>query len=547
MSTAPAAALALVVLALAGALPVLALVGLRPLSVVLAPLVGAVLAALAATACLVLGGPTLVWFLVLGVLAAAGVLVVEGRRASPGPWTRPAADAAGDDGVQAAPGRLDRLVPWLGALAVTAAAAVSLVALRAPSVGFDARSIWLLHGRWFAAGHRVALSALRNPVLPFAHASYPPLIGGAVAVSWLVTGNHSDELGVVVIALLNACAVMAAAWAAVEVGRRCGRAVATHHARRGTEPGRGRLEAPAVAGILVAALLVLVAFGVAGPFATDGYADLLWAVSAAGAVAFGLVLPGRGPDLAAAAVLLAVAGLTKNEGIATAMVIVVLIAARAVRSAHLARPGEAPWRPVVVGLGAVCALGVWPLLMVLLGAAGNVAVPGARQGDDWSRARLTFDAMTPHLGVLAVAVPLALVGAFVLRRARRAVGVGHDAWAWAALAAGLVLVGGVYVTGGGNVTFWLATSVHRTTEFPALCGWWVIGTWAIVGTAQGASPARAAPPAGGPTERFTAAGGPPVEAAVAVATDGGGTGPAAPAEREPALDGERTAVLHHQP
>ncbi|MGP8059152.1 MAG: hypothetical protein ACLP9C_05915 [Acidimicrobiales bacterium] len=545
MSTAPAAVLALVVLALAGALPVLAFVGLRPLSVVLAPLVGAVLAALAATACLVLGGPTLVWFVVLGVLAGAGVLVVRGRRSPTARWTPTAADAAGDDGLSATPGRLDRLVPGLGALAVTAAAAVSLVALRAPSVGFDARSIWLLHGRWFAAGHNVALAALRNPVLPFAHASYPPLIGGAVAVSWLVTGNHSDELGVVVIALLNACAVMAAAWAAVEVGRRCGRAVAAHHARRGTEPGRGRLEAPAVAGILVAALLVLVAFGVAGPFATDGYADLLWAVSAAGAVAFGLVLPGRGPDLAAAAVLLAVAGLTKNEGIATAMVIVVLIVARASRSAHLARPGEIPWRPVVAGLCALCSFGVWPVLMVVLGAAGNVAVPGARQGDDWSRARLTFDAMAPHLGVLAVAVPLAVVAAFVLRQARRSVGVGHDAWAWAALAAGLVLVGGVYVTGGGNVTFWLATSVHRTTEFPALCGWWIIGTWAIVGTAQGAAPARA--PAGRPIERLTAAAGSPPEAAEVVATNGGGPGPTPTGEREPALDGERTAVLHHQP
>lgn len=545
MSTAPAAVLALALLAAAGALPVVALVGLRPLSVPLAPLGGAVLAALAATGCLVLGGSILGWFVVLGVLAGATVVIVWVSRPGTQPWARDLATGSTGQGPVAGGGRLDRFIPWLGAGAVTAAAAASLVALRARSVGFDARSIWLLHGRWFAAGHDVALPALRNPAVPFAHASYPPLIGGAVAVSWLVTGNRSDELGVVVIALLNACAVVAAAWAAVEIGRRCGGRVAEHHAHHGTEPGRGRLEAPAVAGILVATLLVLVAFGVAGPFATDGYADLLWAASATGAVAFGLVLPGRGPDLAAAAVLLAVAGLTKNEGIATAMVIVVLITARVARATRLGRPGEVPWRPLAAGAAGLVALGVWPVLMVLLGAAGNLAVPGARQGDFWSRARLTYDAMGQHLEVLVVAVPLAVAAGLVLRRARRAVGVGHDAWAWAVLAAGMLLVAGVYVTGPGNVAFWLATSAHRTTDFPALCAWWIIGTWAIVGTAQGAVRSRAAPPSAPPERAGTP--GPRVDRTDPVAVAAAASGPVATGDERAALDGDRAAVLHHQP
>jgi len=495
-----------------------------------------VLAALAAMACVVFGGPVLVWFVLLGALADAGVLFFWRFRpdAQPEAW-RPAPVTAGSP-----TSRLDRLTPWLGAGGVVAGAAVSLVALRAPSVGFDARTIWLLHGRWFAAGHSVALPALRNSALPFAHASYPPLIGGAVAVSWLVTGNRSDELGVVVIALLNAFAVMAAAWAAVEIGRRCGRRVAAHHAHYGTRARPGRLEAPAVAGIVVATLLVLVAFGVAGPFATDGYADLLWAACATGAVAFGLVLSGRGPDLAVAVVLVAVAGLTKNEGIATAMVIVALIAGRAARSRRLGRPGEAPWRPVLAGAAGLAALSVWPLLMVALGAARNVAVPGAREGDVWSRTAGTYDAMAQHLGVLAVALPLAVVAALVLRGVRRAVGVGHDAWAWTALAAGLFLVAGVYVSGPGNVAFWLATSVHRTTVFPALCAWWIIGTWAIVGTSQGAVPLPPAPPAArrtvppaaeGPA-RIGAAAGRPEPVAVAAGA---------------ALDEQRGAVLHHLP
>ena len=526
MSTPPAAVLAVVVLATAGSLPVVALVGLRPVSAALAPLAGAVLAALAASACLTLGGSVVVWFVLLGLLAAAAVLVYWRSRPDAGPdWGH---------GPRPTDSRLDRVTPWLGAAGVTVTAVLSLSALRAPSVGFDARTIWLLHARWFAAGHQVALSALQNPALPFAHASYPPLIGGTVAVSWLVTGNRSDELGVVLIALLNAFAVIAAAWSAVEVGRRCGRRVAAHHAQHGTRPRRGRLEAPAVAGIVVASLLVLVAFGVAGPFATDGYADLLWAACATGAIAFGLVLPGRGPELGVAAVLVAVAGLTKNEGTATAMVIVVLIAGRAARSARLTRPGAAPWRTLLAGAAALAALGGWPLLMLTLGAARNVAVLGARQGDPWSRARLTFDAMAGHLGVLAVAIPLAIVAGLVLGRARRAVGVGHDGWAWAALAGGLLLVAGVYVTGAGNVAFWLATSVHRTTDFPALCAWWIIGTWAIVGTAQGAVHLTSAGPV---TVQRAGVPAPPVAAGPVSAS-------AAP---PPALDEDHTAVLHHHP
>ena len=107
-----------------------------------------------------------------------------------------------------------------GAAVVLAATAWSLVALRAPTVGFDARTIWMVHAVWFADGHQAALAALRNQAIPFAHPSYPPLVGGSVAVSWLVTGDHDYRLGVVIVALLDAGALAAAAWVAVEVGRR---------------------------------------------------------------------------------------------------------------------------------------------------------------------------------------------------------------------------------------------------------------------------------------------------------------------------------------
>ena len=192
------------------------------------------------------------------------------------------------------------------------------------------------------------------------------------------------------------------------------------------------------AGVVVAGLLVLAAAGVVGPFATNGYADPLWALAAVGAVGFGLVLPGRGRDAGAAVLLLAVAGLTKDEGIVTAMAVVGLMALRGARGSWVARPRTLPWRPLVAGAAAVVALAAWPVLVKLLGAATDITVTGPRQGDDLSRAHQTADAMAAHLHVLLLALPVAVVGGLLLRRARRAAGVGNDGWAWASLAAGIV-------------------------------------------------------------------------------------------------------------
>ncbi|HEX4081469.1 MAG TPA: hypothetical protein VHX40_00780, partial [Acidimicrobiales bacterium] len=438
MGTAGGAVVAMVVLAAAGALPAATLVGVGWLTVPAAPLAGAVLAAASAAGCLAVGGPLLGWFVGLAVVAAVGTMAVWRRWPAACPLRRRRGVGDGRGGGRPAG---HRAAGTAGAVVVLAATTWWLVALRAPTVGFDARTIWMLHGVWFLDGHRAALTALRSPAIPFAHASYPPLVGGSVAVSWLVTGDHGYRLGVVMVALLGACALAAAAWVAVEVGRRIGAAVAC------------------TAGVVVAGLLVLAAAGVAGPFATNGYADPLWASAAVGAVGFGLVLPGRGRDAGAAVLLLAVAGLTKDEGIVTAMAIVGLMALRGARGSWAARPGVPPWRPLLAGTAGVLALAAWPVLVKLLGATADVTVTGPRQGDDLSRAHQTADAMAAHLHVLLLALPVAVVGGLLLRRARRRAGVGHDGWAWAALAAGIAIVAAAYVTGGGDVAFWLATSV----------------------------------------------------------------------------------------
>lgn len=455
MSTTLAATAATATLAAAGILPTLAAVGARPVAVLMAPLAGAVVAAVAGACCLAFGGGIEGWFFGLAVLAAGAAAA-----AASGGWRRRRRGSS----PPSAAGGVSR--PWAeraaGLLAVVGAATVGLVGLRAPSTGFDARTIWLLHGVWFAAGHSVALAALRNPALTFAHATYPPLIGASVGLSSLVTGEHSYRLGVVVIAVLNGCAVTSAALVAVE-------------AALATRPAGGRRPLAAAGAAVVAGALVLAAFGVAGPFATDGYADLLWSSAAVGAVGYGLVLPLRRRHVAAACLLLAVAGLTKDEGIATAAAIVVLMALRLARGGRRRRLGGA-----AVAIAGVLGLGAWPVLVRLLGAAPDQPTIGRRQGSDLSRAHAAVSAMVPHLHVLLLALGVAVAGALVLRRGRRRLALGNDGWAWAALAAGAAAVVVAYATGGGNVEFWLATSVHRTTFFPALAGWWIVGTWAVV-------------------------------------------------------------------
>lgn len=472
MSTSAAAVVAVTVLSAAGLFPVLALVGFRWVALFLAPLGGAVLAAGAALLVVAAGGALVAWFAALALAGALVVIIVWAAR----PGSRPSGHAATPRP------SLHRLTGWAALVGVAGASAWSLGALRVPSVGFDARTIWMLHAHWYMQGHTTSLAALRNPALPFAHAAYPPLIGASVALSWIVTGNHTDRFGVVVVALLNAGATMAAAWALVDLGRRCAEHRAEGRPPAGHVGPRRAPTAPYLVGAAAAALSVLVAFGVAGPFATNGYADMLWAASAVGAVAYGLVLTGRRTDLGAAIVLLAVAGLTKDEGYVTSMAIVALLTVRSLATSWASRSPRW-WRSLVFGALGVAGLALWPVVTTLLDAAPNAPAPGRRDGTDGSRLHATVSSMAPHLHVLLLAAAATVVGTLVLRRTRGALGVGSEGWTWAALVAGLASVVVVYVTGPGNIELWLITSTHRTTIYAALLGWWIVAVWAVIGSA----------------------------------------------------------------
>ena len=75
MTTVSATIVTIVVLASAGLFPAVALTGLRLITVPLVPLAGAVIAALAATGFIAVGGSFIGWFV---ALAVTGVVVVAG-------------------------------------------------------------------------------------------------------------------------------------------------------------------------------------------------------------------------------------------------------------------------------------------------------------------------------------------------------------------------------------------------------------------------------------------------------------------------------------
>jgi hypothetical protein len=232
-----------------------------------------------------------------------------------------------------------------------------------------------------------------------------------------------------------------------------------------------------VAGIVAAVLMVFVAAGITEPFLTNGYADPIWSLGALGAVAYGLQLAGGRSDRGVALVLVLVAGLSKNEGLVVA---VVLIALRGVVTLSAEERRRRQWvRPVVTGLVELVVVGVWPLLMRAIHARGE-STQLSSPGRWWSRADASYHGMAPYLHVLVLAAPVAVVGGLVLSRLRRRTGMANDLWAWAGLASGLVAVGGAFVVGTGTIAPWLLTTVHRVTEFSALEGWWIIAVWTVV-------------------------------------------------------------------
>jgi hypothetical protein len=462
-------------LAVPGILPALAVARRSPAAVFLAPLSGAGMAAVAAVFELGVGGSLPANYAVVAVIANLAVVAW---------WV-----AAGRSSWRWASWRWEGL-PWgwsAATVVVTVGClAVSLDALRTKAIGWDAGVIWETHAMLVYGGHHDLFTGLRNVAYRFSNPDYPPLIPAAEALTMSFFGQGNLHLPIDTTVLLNACALGVVA---------SGIATAAANGRQVTR----------AAAVAAAGALCLVGFAVSDPYGVIGYADLLWAAAAAGAVIWGLVLPRSAQALGIAWICAAVAGLTKNEGLTSALIILVLIALRyrplsppRRRRPTGTAPGQAGQRRTAPGWPALwgrvtrswAKRAGFALLPALPGLAwaGIIRLIGVHDAFFKStsgetplyRAQATLAGMYVHLHVAPVDLGVLLVGCLLLRRDRERAGLANPAWLWISGLGALGIIFGTYVFGGLEIHGWLRFSVNRTTIFAQVLLYADLLIWLVI-------------------------------------------------------------------
>jgi len=452
-----------------GALPAVAAARRSPVVVFLAPLVGAGMAAVAALIELGVGGSLVVDYAAVAVTVNVAVIGwwLAARRAAQ-PWAAP---------------------EWrwsiFTVLIVLGCLAIPLTALRAPMFGWDANSIWLTHSLMVYGGHHELLTGLQNVAYQFSNPDYPPLAPAAGALAFEFFGLGNLHLAVDMTVLLTACAVgvVGTGIAAAGLG--------------GRRPAR-------ITAVTVAGAICLVGFAVSGVPEVQGLTDLLWAAAAAGAVIWGLVLPRSTQALAVAWICAVVASLTKNEGLTTALLVLVLIA---LRYRPLTLHPRTPAAPLARGWAERLGFVVLPALpglawagLIRLIGVHDAFFDSASTETPLTRAEATMAGMAPHLAVAPVAVAVLLAGCWFLRGDRERAHLGNPAWLWISCAGALAIIFATYLVGRFEIHWWLATSVDRTTIFAQVLLYSEIGVWlvmaadgALTSTDRGSSPRRGHP------------------------------------------------------
>lgn len=470
MTTPLAVVATIAILTLAGALPVRMIAGWRPSTPFIAPIGGAVLAGAAGELTVLVDGTELGWFVPLAIGANAAAIASwlarrEARR------SRAVSNSS----------RWLWFAGGAGVLGVAGATAWSLRSVVREDIGLDARGIWLAHATWISKGHTAALAALRNPGLAVSHSSYPPFSGGAVALGWVTTGVQNDRVGQLVLAILTGCAVACVGSVILEVGL----AASARGVSRRTSLSRGVVTAVAAsAGVA----WVLGAYGLAGAGATNGSVDLLWSSAAVAAAGFGLVLPLGGEHARAAAVVAVAAGLTKNAGIVTAVLLFALIGIRWLLASGRRRGplGVRISRRRGIFAAFACAVGAagvlaWPIGATVRRATPDPDLSGPHVGSLLRRAESTWDALTAHLHLAGLALVIAIAATVVLRRSRRSAGLGSDSWLWVLGVAELLAVVAVYVVGSRPIGAWLSSTSDAETLFADSLGLAVLAWWCVIG------------------------------------------------------------------
>lgn len=442
-------ALVLVVyLAIPGLLPAVVAARRSPVVVFIAPIIGAIMAAVAAGIELGVGGTLLTCYLPVALsvnAAAVAWWLAAGRRTR---WDSPP-------------------LGWsaLTVAVMTGALVVPLTVLRVPALGWDTNSIWLTHSLLVTGGHHVLLTGLQNPAVFFDNPDYPPLVPAAGALELLHFGPDALHGAVVLTALLTACAIAA-------VG-----CLITTAVRTGTVAAR-------LGAIAIGAAICLAAFGVSDPFAVNGYTDPLWAAAAVAAVICGLVLPRSPQSLLLAWIFAVAASLTKNEGLTSALVILVLIALRyqPVRWRLPVRQQGREW-----GTRAVYVLGPALPGLAWAGLARHIGLQNdffnhnlPRPESLGYRAGATISGMAAHLDLWPAALVVLIIGSYAVRGHRREGGLANPAWLWLAWLGSLAIIFGTYVFGDFGIQTWLRFSVNRTTIFAQLLLYAEIGLWLVI-------------------------------------------------------------------
>ena len=403
---------AVLIIVLSAGLPAVACTDSPWLALAVAPLLFALAATVAGMLATFIGVsvPPLLIVLVVGADVAA-VRSLRGRHW--GPWLR--------------------RQPLAGAV-VTLAGVVGLLGLKSPALNWDTRTHWFGPARWFFGGGSYVAYAIGNPV--FGHRDYPPLIAATAGSLWSFQGHVDLRSGQVLIALVNFGAVVVMGLAIPRLFPRLG-------------------VMPAVAG----AALVLAAYGYAGKWSVDGYADLVWAACVTIAVVRLLIAPYRRTDVVIGSLALAVAGLAKNEGTVVALAIGLATCWR-----HRSILREIPEL-----LAALAVTLVWPVYVRIRG------VPATFRGQDlrafltgnsqiWGRAVPTGRALNQQIGgLLIVAAGCTVLGLLTARSARREAHIGSTWWTWAVAGITWCALWATYVISISNLSSWLKSSVTRVT------------------------------------------------------------------------------------